>query len=197
MTMKSIRKGFGIAVATCVVAATAAAFTFVETAKPETATSQQKPHNDIRRAKESNAAAPRVEQGQAIKIRIINGKNGHPLPKQPVSVSLLYEQSETKPEKYDAIQHLDTDANGVAQFSLPEPAPAHLGVVVRLTSEHWHCGCDAPALVVTKELIQKGIVKGRELSSPAKSVTAAPGEIVFVARPFTFFEALFYPLLKG
>jgi hypothetical protein len=135
--------------------------------------------------------------GQAIRVRVINGKNGHPLPKQQVSVSLLYEGNETKPAKYDAIQHFDTDANGVAQFSLPEPAPAHLSVGVRLTSEHWHCGCAAPALVVTKELIQKGIVEGWELSSPSKPVTAAPAEIVFVARPFTFFELLLYPLLKG
>jgi hypothetical protein len=101
--------------------------------------------------------------GQAIRVRVINGKNGHPLPKQQVSVSLLYEGNETKPAKYDAIQHFDTDANGLAQFSLPEPAPAHLSVGVRLTSEHWHCGCAAPALVVTKELIQKGIVEGREI----------------------------------
>ena len=197
MSMKSIRKGFGIAVATCVVAATAAAFTFVETAKPETATSQQKPHNDIRRAKESNAAAPRVEQGQVIKIRIINSKNGQSLPKQPVSVSLLYEGSETKPAKYDALQHLDTDATGIARFVLPEPAPGHLSVGVRLTSEHWHCGCDAPALVLTKELTQKGIVIGRELSPPTKSVTAEPGELLFIARPFTVFEVLLYPLLQG
>jgi hypothetical protein len=135
--------------------------------------------------------------GQEIRVRIINGKNGHPLPKQQVSVVLLYEGSETKPAKYDAVQHLDTDANGVAQFFLPEPGPAHLSIGVRLTSEHWHCGCDVAALVVTKELIQKGIVKGRGLSSPGKPVTAALGEIVFVARPFTFFETLLYPLVKG
>jgi hypothetical protein len=50
--------------------------------------------------------------------------------------------------------------------------------------------------VVTKELVQKGIVVGRELSSPTTSVNAEPGEILFVARPLTFFQRLFYPLLK-
>jgi hypothetical protein len=135
--------------------------------------------------------------GQAITVRIINGKNGHPLPKQHVLVSLLYEGSETKPQKYDAVQQLDTDANGVARFILPDPGPAHLSVGIRLTSEHWHCGCGIPALVLTKELIQKGIVESRDLGSPAKPVTAGPGEIVFVARPYTFFEILLAPLLKG
>jgi hypothetical protein len=66
-----------------------------------------------------------------------------------------------------------------------------------MTSEHWHCACDVPALVLTKELIQKGILEGRDLSSPAEPVTAGPGEIVFVARPFTIFEVLLSPLLKG
>lgn len=135
--------------------------------------------------------------GQAITIRIINGKNGQPVARQHVSLSLLYGDDETRPAKYDAIQRLDTDANGAARFILPKPAPEHLSVLVRMTSEHWHCGCGAPPLVVTKELIQKGIVEGRELGPSGKSVTAGPGEIVFVARPFTFFETLLYPPLKG
>ena len=54
--------------------------------------------------------------GQAITIRIINGKNGQPVPKQHVSVSLLYRGSESKPAKHDAVQHLDTDGNGVARL---------------------------------------------------------------------------------
>jgi hypothetical protein len=134
--------------------------------------------------------------GQVIKVRIINGKNGNPLPKQQIAVSLLYEEGEQKPAKYDALLRDNTDAKGVAQFDLPAPSPAHLSVGARLASEYWHCGCDIPALVVTKELIQKGIVVGRELGSPATSVKAEPGEILFVARPLSFFERLFYPLLK-
>ena len=134
--------------------------------------------------------------GQVIKVRIINGRDGNPLPKQPIAVSPLYEEGEQKPEKYDALLHHDTDAKGTAQFDLPEPSPAHLSVGARLTSKYWHCGCDIPARVVTKELVQKGIVVGRELSSPTTSVNAEPGEILFVARPLTFFQRLFYPLLK-
>jgi hypothetical protein len=134
--------------------------------------------------------------GQVIKIRVINGKNGHPLPKQQTTLSLLYTESEKQPAKYDAILHLDTDANGVAQFDLPEPAPAHLSAGAHLTSEYWYCGCAIPVLAVTKEVMLKGFVAGRELSSPTTSVKAEPGEILFVARPFTFFERLFYPPYK-
>jgi hypothetical protein len=133
--------------------------------------------------------------GQAITIRIVNGKNAHPLAKQHVSLSVLYDASELKPTKYDPIQHQDTDANGLAQFVLPETAPVHLSVLVRMTSDRWHCACDA--LVVTRQLIQEGIVVSGQLNSPPKTVSASPGEIVFVARPLTFFEVLLHSLLKG
>jgi len=55
--MKSIRDRLGIVVAICVFAA---AMALAETEKPETTPAQQKPHNNMRRARESNAAAPTV-----------------------------------------------------------------------------------------------------------------------------------------
>jgi len=131
--------------------------------------------------------------GQTIRIRVVNEKNGHPLPKQPISITLLYEKSEKTPAKYDAALNIETDEKGESQFSLPEPAPAHLAAQVHLTSEHWHCGCGV--LMVTQELIQKGIV-GPRSNETANAVKAEPKEILFLARPFTFFERLFYPFLK-
>jgi hypothetical protein len=133
-----------------------------------------------------------------IRVRVIDDTNGHPLPKQQVSISLLYEKGEKVPANYDALLQLETDVNGEVQFRLPEPAPAHLAAQVRLTSEHWHCGCTA--LVDTQDLIQKGLVgpePGHGSTRSTASVKAEPGEILFVARPFTFFERLLYPLVKG
>jgi len=123
------------------------------------------------------SASPRCV-GQTIKIRIINGSNGRPLSKQQVSVSLLYEKTE-KPQQstrpFCTLLHLETDTNGVAQFTLPDLAPAHLSAGAHLTSALWHCGCAAPLLVDTKDLIQNGIVAGREFSSRVTPVKAAPG----------------------
>jgi hypothetical protein len=135
--------------------------------------------------------------GQVIKIRVTDSKTGRPLPMQPVSVGLHYGQGEKAPEKYDANLNLETDANGEAQFRLPEPAPSQLVAQVRLTSEHWHCFCIA--FIATKDLIQMGIVQTPrgESTTSATNAKAEPGVILFLARPFTFLEKLFYPLVKG
>jgi hypothetical protein len=71
--------------------------------------------------------------GQVVRVRVVNGKNGQPLVKQPIAISLQYRPDEPKPTKYDARLSLETDANGVVRISLPEPAPAHLSVSVDLT----------------------------------------------------------------
>ncbi len=134
--------------------------------------------------------------GQVIKVRIINGKNGRPMPREQVSVTLLYEKGEKLPAKYVTLQTVETDGNGIAEFSLPDPAPAHLSVGAHLTSEYWRCGCAAPALAATPEVIQKGAIEGRELWSMATPIDARAGEVIFIARPLTLLERLLYPLLK-
>jgi hypothetical protein len=134
---------------------------------------------------------------QTVTIRVVNANDGSPLRNQPVSVSLLYEKGETTPAKYDASLSLQTDANGQIRFELPKPAPAHMAAQVRLTSEHWHCGC--MVLAVTQDVIQKGIVDSaasESIRSPSL-VRAVPGEILFLARPLSFWERLLYPFVKG
>jgi hypothetical protein len=135
---------------------------------------------------------------QVVTVRVINAADGHPLQKQHVSVSLLYEKGEKAPTKYDANLSLETDANGEAHFTLPGPAPPHISAQVRLTSEQWRCGCGV--LAATADVIQKGIVgplAGAEPKKSAAPVKASPGEILFVARPLSFFERLLYPFVKG
>ncbi len=99
---------------------------------------------------------------QVMAVRIVNARNGHPLPRLGVSFSLLYESSEKVPAKYEAKVRLETDAKGKAQFDLPVPAPAHVSVRADLPSAHWRCRCAAPVLVATQDVIQKGIVEGDE-----------------------------------
>jgi hypothetical protein len=128
---------------------------------------------------------------------VVNSNNGQPIAKQSVSVNLLYDKGEKAPATYEANLRLESDANGEARFLLPDPVPVHLVAQVRLTSEHWHCGC--LALVATQDLIQKGIVQasGPESTGSATNAKAEPGVILFLARPFTFLERLLYPLVKG
>jgi hypothetical protein len=135
--------------------------------------------------------------GHSVKIRIVSEKDGQPLKNQAVSVSFLYDKTEKTPPNLDPILHLQTDVNGEASFSLPEPAPAHLGAVVHLTSENWRCGC--MALTDTQEVIRNGITvpqTSQKAAAAPHPVQAQPGEIVFTARPLTFFERILQPLLR-
>src|SRR5262245_26315462 len=95
---------------------------------------------------------------QEMKVRVINAANGRPLPKQAVSVSLLYDKTYDKeiPAKYDAVLNLQTDANGEAYFELPQPPPTHFAAQVRVDWSHWKCGC--AILGSTDDLVQTGIV---------------------------------------
>jgi hypothetical protein len=129
---------------------------------------------------------------QSVRIRVIDDKDGRGLPKQSVSVQFFYE----KPASVSPPLHLETDSNGEAQFTIPEPTPAHLFVHVALTSEHWHCGCGF--MGNTETVVHDGILEGLPAKAKAPSVpaNAEPGYIVFVARPFTLIERLLYPLEK-
>jgi peptidyl-dipeptidase A len=62
--MKNFRDRVGTVIATCVVAA-AMVFGFAETAQAGAASQQQQPHNNMRRAREGNAAPPTVEEVKA------------------------------------------------------------------------------------------------------------------------------------
>ena len=126
---------------------------------------------------------------QSIKVRVINGWDGRPLPKQGVSVQFFYE----KPPKVTPPQRLTTNANGEAQFSLPQWLPEHIDVQVALTSQYWHCACGVMA--DTEEVLTKGILQERRSSVPNAPLAPANrelGQIVFIARPFTFFERVLH-----
>jgi hypothetical protein len=134
---------------------------------------------------------------QTIIVRVINAKNGHPLQKQEISISIGYDKGEVAPATYEKSIAVETDIEGKAQFKLPDPPPKWLSFRIRLSSEHWHYASRATER--TQELIEHGIVisvpgKPKESDVPIKAV---PGEIIFPARPFTFFERLLFPIEKG
>jgi hypothetical protein len=124
--------------------------------------------------------------GQILRVHIVNTKDGKPLKNETVTVSFLYEGEQPAPPL-----QLQTDQNGEAVFNLPEPAPMDLDIRVKLKSEYWHCGC--MALVVPKDIIQKGFTTATEASGGLKP---GPGEILFVARPYSLWERILAPLVK-
>jgi len=131
---------------------------------------------------------------QAVTIRVINANDGRPLQRQPVSVTLSYSRGKKSP----ASLSFDTDLNGEVHFVLPKPAPERLSAQVQLTSEHWRCGCGV--VVATNTLVQEGVVgplPGGLPKPSAARINAVPGEILFVARPLSFWERLLYPFVKG
>jgi len=135
---------------------------------------------------------------QTATIRVINANDGRPLQRQHVSVSLLYDKEGTAPTKYVANLIFEIDVNGEVHFVLPAPVPTHVSAEVRLTSEHWRCGCGV--VVATEDLIQKGIVgplpDGQSKNSAAP-IKAVHGEILFVACPLSFLERILHPFVKG
>ncbi len=136
---------------------------------------------------------------QEAKIRVINGANGRPLPKLAVSVSFLYDKKYDKeiPANYDALLKLETDENGEARFRFPQPPPVHFSSQVRVDWSHWDCGCGI--LGSTEDLVREGIngpVRVKVEKKFAARYKAAPGEILFIFRPLSFFERLLYPLMK-
>lgn len=133
-------------------------------------------------------------RGQAVTIRLINANDGRPLQKQPVSVTLFYGKGEKSP----ASLTFETDLNGEVHFDLLRPAPERLSAQVRLTSEHWRCGCGV--VIPTKTLVEEGVIgplPGGQSGLSTAPINAAPGQILFVARPLSFWERLLYPLVKG
>ncbi len=139
-----------------------------------------------------------ISAAQSFKVRVLDGSNGRPLQNQQVLISLLYDKSQAAPAVDDSSLHRTTDSVGEIEFRLPDVAPAHIWVSVRLTSPYWRCGC--LAFVSTQDLLLKGVVEDRAQSkskSPDAQRQEIPGYILFVAHPYSLFWRLLYPLVKG
>lgn len=128
---------------------------------------------------------------QELTIRVVNAKDGKPLPKESVTVQFLGQAAAPPPLQ------LHTDQTGNARFEVPTPSPKVLSVRVVLTSEHWHCAC--LVMTETAKVVRDGVTQAPPSKDepPSRSnLIAKPGEIVIVARSFTLLEKLLYPLIK-
>jgi hypothetical protein len=133
-------------------------------------------------------------RAQTVTVRLINSADGHPLPKQTVMLSLFYDKGEKPAANFTRGLTLETDTNGRAQFTLPDPPPAHLAASVKIDWARWHCACTL--LAATEDVTRKGIVVSAAVHGDSTAAKAAPGEVLFLARPLTFFERILYQLMK-
>jgi hypothetical protein len=132
---------------------------------------------------------------QDVTVRLVNAENGHPLPKWKVSVSFYFEKK--SPANHAQSLNLTSNENGEAHFEMPQPRPEHFSAHVQPDSPYWKCGC--ALLGSTEELLRKGIVGPLPIINPKVAparLRAAPGEVLVVARPLSFWERLLYPLEK-
>jgi hypothetical protein len=131
---------------------------------------------------------------QQITIRVVNSSDGRPLPGWKVEVFFV-----NHTQGKDAVQgphHLQTDANGMAQFTLPQPIPEVLDVYAFPQTEKWYSGS---VKADTAIVMQKGTQsKGTKIRG---SVRADPGQILILAKRVTLWDkwirTILGPLERG
>lgn len=132
--------------------------------------------------------------GEVVKVRVLDASNGHPVPQQQVNFQFLDEAIPSQTHIRSSALNLTTDKNGEASLSLPAPTPKTLSVQIELTSGKWHCGCWF--FGSTQAVLRQGFLESAaaKRTSSSSSSVPAPGEIVFLARPYSFLEKLLYPI---
>jgi hypothetical protein len=123
---------------------------------------------------------------QEVTVRVINAKNGQPLPNESVVVQFMGTQASS------SSMQLTTDAKGEAHFNIPDSQTEHLDVRVVLKSGHWDCGC---WVMTDPKTVQQGIVAYTPIKNHDMPV-AKPNEIIVLARPLRFIERLLWPIVK-
>ena len=124
--------------------------------------------------------------GQVLTVRLIDITNGHPLPKQQVTVSMGYEKGEKTPSNHPPITFLETDDEGKAQLRFSTPQPSYLYLFITFIVGYWPV--DLRLTLKPEEVFQKGFVKkpGPKLNDdkiPDMVPKAVPGEVIILFRP--------------
>lgn len=127
---------------------------------------------------------------QTIVFHVITDRS-KPLEKRKASISL---EGFKNGEPVGHGQIAETDQNGEARFTLPSPSPGHFFFYVDLGSPYWYCSCNG--IPRTQEVAQTGIVQSAAGKYSHESFEPKPGEVLIVARKFSFMDRFLYPLMK-
>jgi hypothetical protein len=135
---------------------------------------------------------------QQVTIRVVNSGDGQPLPGWKVEVFFV-SQTQGKGAIEGAL-HLQTDADGAVQFTLPQSVPDVLTVYAfpQLEKQEgkWY---GSTVKAETAVVVQKGI-QSKGITAHAK-VGANPGQILILAKRVTLWDrtwrTILGPLVRG
>ncbi len=133
---------------------------------------------------------PNFSLADELNLRAID-THGKPLAGNIVVVTFFHND-----ERVQRLQ-LKTNAVGEANFSVPAPVPTRMLVaVVPKTNQHWRCNWRGTCGIslTTEEALRNGVAFYE--SEKRANMKSNPGEILFVARRWTFWQHLIGPLAK-
>jgi len=129
-----------------------------------------------------------ISSAQDFSVRLIDVRNGRPLPHETVTITFTENQRSLKGFT------VKTDANGTATFQLPVPLPPD--VLVR-NYDLYPCylltSANTQALKlsgIVSRCSQKDQACRCDFSKEASEIKPSPGQIVLLARPQTLWEKI-------
>jgi len=131
---------------------------------------------------------------QQLTIRVVNSGDGRPLPGWTVDVYFV-SQTQGNGAIVGALHHLQTDADGAVQFTLPQSVPDVLTVnaypQTEKQAEKWY-----PTMIKgeTAVVVQKGI-QSKGIRAHGK-VKANPGQILVLAKRETLWDRVMFKIFN-
>jgi hypothetical protein len=133
---------------------------------------------------------PSLSFADDLKLRAMD-THGKPLSGNIVHVTFSYQNEQTQRLE------LKTNVDGAASFSVSDPVPTRVSVnIVPNAMQHWRCTWHGTCgISVTPDEALRSGVAFYESKERAKLRTN-PGEILFVARGWTFWQHLLAPITE-
>jgi len=126
-----------------------------------------------------------------IKLRLLDGRTGAPIPNKEVTLALGYDPPSPR-GKTQEIARATTAADGVATFALSDPLPGNLGLRIYDLRD-----CVSASTfnlpIMAEEVIRQGVVLENTCDKSAKlkgKIVAKPGELVIFMEPISWWRRL-------
>lgn len=125
---------------------------------------------------------------QQVSIHVVSSNGGQPLP--GCKLNVFFVNPKQGKDAVKGSQDLQTDADGMARFTLPQPNPEVLNVYAFPQTEKWYA---TSVSAKTAVVLQKGI-ESRGMKTNIKS-RDDPGQILILAQPVTLWDKIIHTIL--